>query len=292
MEKYGLVLEGGGMRGAYTAGASAWLTDHHITFDYGAGISSGAFYLVCNVLGDTKTAEKMAVDYASDPSIVGLKALFTEGHYVAYEKVFREDLVKNLHFSTEGVRNSKTEIELGLYDLAAGEIVWFGNEAIADNVDLIRAACALPIASAVVTINGRKYLDGGVTKMIPIERSLEKGCTKHLVITTKPADYVRKPGSPAVKVLMALFYPKYPQLRRDYNIRHINYYKQIHLIEDLVNEGKALYIRPSKTIKVARFKGEPDTLKALYDLGYQDMEDRKEEILRFMGVSDDQTCSL
>ena len=159
-------------------------------------------------------------------------------------------------------------------------------------MDLIRAACALPIASAVVTINGRKYLDGGVTKMIPIERSLEKGCTKHLVITTKPADYVRKPGSPAVKVLMALFYPKYPQLRRDYNIRHINYYKQIHLIEDLVNEGKALYIRPSKTIKVARFKGEPDTLKALYDLGYQDMEDRKEEILRFMGVSDDQTCSL
>ena len=128
--------------------------------------------------------------------------------------------------------------------------------------------------------------------MIPIERSLEKGCTKHLVITTKPADYVRKPGSPAVKVLMALFYPKYPQLRRDYNIRHINYYKQIHLIEDLVSQGKALYIRPSKTIKVARFKGEPDTLKALYDLGYQDMEDRKEEILRFMGVSDDQAGSL
>ena len=42
MEKIGLVLEGGGVRGAYTVGALSWLKDNHISFDYSVGISSGA----------------------------------------------------------------------------------------------------------------------------------------------------------------------------------------------------------------------------------------------------------
>lgn len=287
MEKYGLVMEGGGMRGAYTAGATAWLNDHHICFDYGAGISSGALYLVCFALENKEVPFNMAIKYASDPSIIGPKAVLREGHYVAYEHVFRKDLIDDLHFSAKGLQDLKMRTEIGVYDLAAGETIWKDNADIEKNTELIRAACALPIASAVVTIDGKKYLDGGVTKMIPIERSLEMGCTKHLVITTKPADYVRKPGAIGVKILMRILYGQYPKLREDYNIRHINYYDQIHKIEELVNAGNAIHIRPSRTIQVARFKGDEKELTELYNLGYQDMEDRKEEILAFMGVQND-----
>ena len=92
MEKVGLVLEGGGVRGSFTAGALAWLLDHNITFDYSVGISSGALYLTCFEAGRRDALEEMACTYAAKPDNVGLHALLTEGHYVASKHLIREDL--------------------------------------------------------------------------------------------------------------------------------------------------------------------------------------------------------
>ncbi|MBQ1467504.1 MAG: patatin family protein [Solobacterium sp.] len=287
MEKYGLVLEGGGVRGAYTAGALAWLNDQGIVFDYSAGISSGAVYLACYELANKESARNMCLYYATDKENVGVRAFLREGHYVAYEHLINDYLIKKEHLDVEKLRDQKVNMEIGLYDLEKGETVWFGSEYLENKLRLLRAACALPIASAPVEFHGKLYLDGGVTKMIPIERSVEQGCTKHLVITTKPADFVRKPGSPAVKIMMRMFYHDYPKLREDYNVRHLNYYKQMDLIEKLIQEGNAIMIRPTKTVNVSRYKGDSKDLAELYDLGYQDMEDRKEEIFRFMGKNND-----
>ena len=124
---------------------------------------------------------------------------------------------------------------------------------------------------------------GGITKMIPIERAVEVGCTKCLVITTKPADYVRKPGNPIVNWLIKTMYRECPQAAKDYEVRHLNYYKQVGMINDLVKEGNALHVLPSKTIKVSRFKGDVKNCQILYDLGYSDMEARRNEILSFLG---------
>lgn len=283
MEKYGLVLEGGGMRGAYTAGALCWLNDHGIMFDYNVGISSGAVCLACYLINDTKTPYKMVVEYIGTDENVGLKAFLSEGHYVAYKHLFHDDLIEKEHFSVEPFKDIQVEGEVGAYSLEEGKTVFFDVKNVDPELDLLRGACALPIASAIVEIDGKQYLDGGITKMIPIERSIEKGCTKHLVITTKPADYVRKPASKIVLFLMRILYSKFPQIRKDYSVRHINYYKQMDIIDNLVKDGNAIMVRPSKTIAISRFKGDPKDLKELYDLGYSDMEDRKEEILQFMG---------
>ena len=161
----------------------------------------------------------------------------------------------------------------------------FSIKDIDDNLDLLRGACALPIASAVVDYQDEKYLDGGITTMIPIERSIEQGCTKHLVITTKPEGYVRKPASKIVLFLMRIFYRKYPCIRKDYKVRHINYYKQMDLIDNLVKEKDAIMVRPSRTINISRFKGDPKDLDELYHLGYQDMEEKREEIYSFLSLN-------
>jgi predicted patatin/cPLA2 family phospholipase len=283
VERYGLVLEGGGVRGAFTAGALAWLNDQGIRFDYGVGISSGAVYLCCYWEGDTHTPHNMAVKYAGDKENVGLQAFRKEGYYVAYEHIFRDDLLAKEHMSVASLRESGANIEVGAYDLNQGKTVWYGAEALDDELTLLRGCCALPIASAIVDYGGTRLLDGGITKMIPIERSIMQGCTRHLIITTKPADYVRKPAPGIIRFLMKRCYPKYPQVYRDYCVRHINYYKQIGIIDMLVEEGKGLLIYPTVTIPVSRFKGDPENCEKLYALGYQDMETRKQEILKFLG---------
>ena len=283
MERYGLVLEGGGVRGAYTAGALAWLQDNNISFDYNVGISSGALYLCCYLMGEKDMAYRTAVFHANDPKNTGLSALRMEHHYVAYRYMFNKYLRDQEHMTLQPLKDGHVNMEVGVYDLKEGKTIWMNPDDMDDTLDLIQGCCALPVASAVVDYHGRRILDGGITKMIPIERAVEVGCTKCLVITTKPADYVRKPGSPIVNWLIRRMYKECPQAAKDYEVRHINYYKQIDMINDMVEKGSALHVRPSKNIHVSRFKGDVDKCQELYDLGYRDMEERKEEIFRFLG---------
>ena len=286
MEKFGLVLEGGGVRGAYTAGALAWLNDHDIYFDYNVGISSGAVYLCCYLMHDKKTAYNMCVDYATDPKTVGWRALFKEGYYVAYRRIFVECLAGLEHMSMRPIVEQHMPVEVGAYHLETGRTEFFGPDQMdAEDKDLVllNGTCALPLVSKVVVYKGMHLLDGGITKMIPIERAIEKGCTKFLVITTKPADFVRKPSSKAVLTISKIMYHKYPQVAKDYAVRQDNYYKQTGIVQDLVRQGNAINVFPTETIHVNRFKGDRPNAQRLYDLGYADMEARKEEILTFVG---------
>lgn len=279
MSKVGLVLEGGGVRGAYTAGALTWLYDNGIKFDYGVGISSGGVYLCLYALGRMDALRKIPCDYAIRDDIVGAKAFINEKHYVAYLRLFNHYIFEEEKVDVKELKDSDTNIEIGAYDLSEGKTNYYDKEFIMNNRDILRGACALPIASAVVEINGKRLLDGGITKMIPIERALEVGCDKCLIITTKPADYVRKPASKILEFMMKVNYKDCPQVAKDYHVRHENYYKQVEIIKGLVEKGDAVQVLPSETVEVSRFKGDREKCNKLFEMGYQDMENRKEDIL-------------
>jgi predicted patatin/cPLA2 family phospholipase len=282
MERIGLVLEGGGVRGAYTAGCLAWLHDNNIHFDYSAGISSGAVYLSCFLMGQPGIAKNMSTKYACDPNMTGFGAMVHCGHYVDYEMIFEKYLRGVEHMSCQPLIDANPDMEVGAYDLDLGKTVWFRPKDMDPELVLLRATCALPVAAETVEYKGRKLLDGGITKMIPIERAVEQGCTKVMVITTKPADFVRKPASKFIRFMMKRIYKDYPKVEEDYQVRHINYYKQITMIKDMVADNKAILMYPSETVKVNRFKGDEEKCLQLYNLGYADMEKRKDEILAFM----------
>lgn len=282
MERIGLVLEGGGVRGAYTAGCLAWLYDNNIHFDYSAGISSGAVYLSCFLMGQPGIAKNMSTKYACDPNMTGFGAMVHCGHYVDYEMIFEKYLRGVEHMSCQPLIDANPDMEVGAYDLDLGKTVWFRPKDMDPELVLLRATCALPVAAETVEYKGRKLLDGGITKMIPIERAVEQGCTKVMVITTKPADFVRKPASKFIRFMMKRIYKDYPAVEEDYQVRHINYYKQMTMIKDMVADNKAILMYPSETVKVNRFKGDEEKCLQLYNLGYADMEKRKDEILAFM----------
>lgn len=283
MSKLGLVLEGGGMRGAYTAGCLAWMIEQNIVTDYGVGISMGALHLYTYFLKDTDMLHKTSVDYMSNQNIIGLRALLREGRYVGYDYVFEELLKKDLHYDATPIRDQKLEVEIGLYDMQECRTVFFGSQDMDDDLQMVKAACVLPIAGNIQRFKGKDYLDGGITVMIPIERALEKGCDKNIVIVTKPAGYVRKPAGAFMRWFMKANYPKHDKMVHDYTHRHENYNRQMAIIADEVEKGKAILIRPSMSIPVKRFSGDPENLQKLYELGYQDMENQKEEIFKLIG---------
>ena len=128
MEKLGLVLEGGGIRGAYTAGALEWLKDNNVKFDYYVGISSGAAYLSFYLEDRVEVAHKMATYYTCQKDVVGLKALLRCGHYVDYQRVFEEDMRKKEGMNVDKIISENLPMEVGCYDLAQGKTIRSRNE--------------------------------------------------------------------------------------------------------------------------------------------------------------------
>ncbi|NLC96374.1 MAG: patatin family protein [Erysipelotrichaceae bacterium] len=282
MSKVGLVLEGGGMRGAYTAGALSWFLDNNIEFDYSVGISSGAVHVCSFLLKNQTYLHDISVEYMTDKNYVGIRAFLTEGRLVAYSRIFDKVLYKEIGYDVKPLINSDLNFEMGIYDCEKGEALFKGKEYLDEKLQFLKATCSLPIAGKIVNYRGHKYLDGGIRYMIPIERSIEVGCDKYFVISTKHKGYVRKAAGWFMRTFMKLNFLKYPKLADDYNIRHKRYYEQVDIVEDLEKQGKAYFLRPSIIIPVKRFSGDKENLEKMYQLGIEDMENNKEEILKFL----------
>ena len=124
MGKTGLVLEGGGMRGAYTAGVLTWLIDQGIEFDYGVGISAGAMNLCSFAMRNKQYLYDVGVIYMPDKRNVGLNPLFKERHYVGYDFMFDRLLKDTIHYKLDALRKSPMEIEIGLFNLNTSKVEW------------------------------------------------------------------------------------------------------------------------------------------------------------------------
>ena len=284
--KTGLVLEGGGLRGAYTAGALSWFLQENIEFDYNVGISSGAQHL-CNFLAkDVEYMRNIAVVVGAEHFEAGIKPFLREGSLVGYNKLFDYALKELAPLDLEKLKENDKEAEVGIFDLKAGKTVWVNTKDIDEDYKILKAASLIPLAGRPVVIDDVKYVDAGVAYMIPIERSVEKNVDKHLVITTKPKDYVRKKTGFFTNLYFALFYNKYKVFRDKLAKRSDIYYRQKDVIKKLEAENKALEIYPTKTFDIGRFGGDFNQLTDLYEQGFLDCEKRRDEIYKFLEIED------
>ncbi len=283
--KYGLVLEGGGMRGAYTAGCLKWLLENNIKFDHGCAISATAVLIVYYTTGDKEALEKIGIELMCDENNVGLKPLFKEGSLLGYKHMFNELLVNVVPINEQKVRNSDMEMEFGIYELETDSTVWVNNQTFDTELKRLHASCVLPIAGRKVKIGNNNYIDGGVNSMMPIFRSIEKGNDKFFCITTKHESYVRKPNSALIAKLLSFLYRKYPNMVRKTNLERVDIYnREIDEVEKLVKEKKAMFMRPSVLFDVSRLSATKEQLTGLFNQGYMDCENKKTEIYDFFGI--------
>lgn len=277
-KRISLVLEGGGMRGAYTAGCLSWLIDEGIEFDGGYGISTGALHLTTFLFRNKEWLKKISTEILPSKDSIGVPAFLKEGQIVAYRTMF-DRVVNDVGLNLNKLE-TKTKAKIGLYSLDEGKAVYVPIEKV--TYPLLIAACSLPLLGKVTTAEGKRYLDGGISDMIPIGESIKDGYDKHFIIATKPLTFVRKPAKKFVVNLMKLVYKDCPNIARDYEIRHLNYKKQIAEIKDLVDKGDALYRYPTETVKVTRLGGSKEDLLDLFEMGRRDMENMREEIYNFI----------
>ncbi len=281
-KKIGLICEGGGTKAAYTCGVLQCFLDNNIEFPYTVGISAGAEVLLPFVSKQRERLRISGVDAASDPKAIGIHPLLHERGVFGINHVCKF-IEEHAPLDYKTFMNNPTKLDIGVYNIDTNEVEYFGKNYF-DPIEqrLMKASCSLFLLTRPVKFRNHTYMDAGLVDMIPIEQSIRQGMEKHVFISTKEENYVRKPAPSWQVNLARLFYPGNKTIRENLRIRHENYQKQWTIVKKLEEEKKAIVLRPSADYGVTRYTHDKELLGRWFDLGYQDTLQRLDVIREFM----------
>lgn len=263
--KIGLVLEGGGMRGLFSAGVlDALLELKELSFNGIVGVSSGALFGVNYVSKQKERAVRYNKKYADDKRYMGLHSWITTGNAVNKDFAFYELPYKLDVFDNETFKKAETDFYVVMTNVESGKPEYVLIEDAFAQMEYLRATSALPFASKIIEINGKKYLDGGISDSIPIDFCESLGYDKIIAILTRPEGTYKEDK---LGFLYKLVYRKYPNLVNSLLNMATDYEKVLAKIKDLENKGKIFVVRPPEVLKIGRLEKNRDKIQKVYDTG-------------------------
>jgi predicted patatin/cPLA2 family phospholipase len=263
-EETGLVLEGGGFRGIYTAAVLDVFLREKLFFNYVLGVSAGAAYGVSYV--SRQYERNLAVNrYVGDIRYCGWRNYFRNGSYFNWDFVYREIPEKLIPFSFETFMRSGTRMRVVVTNCLSGKAEYpdLNNTSNDRFRELLTATSSLPFISRMIEIDGNYYMDGGIADAIPVQQAFNDNMDRVVVILTRHEGY-RKKESRATDIL-SVVYRKYPNMVKSFLERAVRYNKTLDKIEQLEREGKVFIIRPQSPLEVARMENDPVKLRKVYD---------------------------
>lgn len=274
-----LVLEGGAMRGMYTAGILDELLETNIKVDTIIGVSAGALFGVNYVSKQKGRSLRYNKKYAKDKRYMSLSSLIKTGNLVNTEFAYHELPTKLDIFDEETYSKSKTDFYAVVTNIETGEAEYKKIINATIQVDELRASGSMPYVSKPVKINDNYYLDGALADSIPVLKAKEMGYDKIIVVLTKPLNY-RKKKRPSW--IPKLFYKKYPKLIDAINNRYKMYNETLDTIEELESKKEIFVFRPSEDLKISRVEKDESKLQAMYDLGTKDFKDNLKDLKKYL----------
>ncbi len=265
----GLVLEGGGMRGAYTAGVLEAFADHKIAFPYVIGVSAGALNATAFVSGQPGRTRRVLVDYCQDPRLLSVQNMMITGSLFGYDFIFNQIAAEHALIDYDGLHRSPVTMLTGATDCATGKEVWYGKEHIGPGrTDVLAASCSVPFVSKVVEYEGRPLLDGACVCPIPVEKSMEDGNALNVIVLTKHFSHEKKIGYPLGMIKSV--YGRFPKAGGGPFPFQRDLQRTGTAVPQVGGGGQAVVIQPPASLMVSTYEKDPRVLNDLADRGYAD----------------------
>ena len=278
--KKGLVLEGGAMRGLWTAGVTDVMMEHGVWPDGLIGVSAGAAF-GCNYKSrQPGRAIRYNTRFARDARYSGVRSLLTTGDYFNAEFGYHVIPKQYDVFDDDAFNQNPMEFIVVCTDVETGEAVYQPlTEASYDTYEYIRASASMPLASKVVKLQGRKLLDGGVSDSIPLAYFEKIGYRKNVVILTQPLGYQKQ--HLRLMPLMRMALRKYPKMIQAMDTRHEMYNRQLEYVAEAEREGRCMIIRPDEKIPIGHISHDADQMRLVYEMGRKAGERHLDRIREF-----------
>lgn len=279
--KTGLIMEGGAMRGLFTAGVIDVFMENGITFDAAIGVSAGAAF-GCNYKSrQPGRVIRYNKRFAKDPRFCSIRSLIKTGDLFGAEFCYHTVPDTLDIFDTKGYLDNPMDFYVVCTDVTTGKPVYINSDEAGTNaLEYFRASASMPIAARPVEINGKKYLDGGISDSVPIKFFESIGYKKNVIILTRPDGYVKKPSftTKFIKLLLK----EYPLVAKTMENRHNEYNETLSYIKEKETSGDVFVIRPEAPLKIGRVDHNPDKMQKVYDHGRSVAEKNIDNIKKFL----------
>lgn len=262
--KIGLVLEGGGMRTLFTAGVLDAFLDKNIKVDGVVGVSAGALFGVNYISGQKKRSVRYNKKYSNEKGYMGFYSWITTGNAVNKDFAFYKIPFKLDKFDEKEFEKAKVDFYVVMTNIETGKPEYVLIKDVFKQMEYFRATSALPFASKIIEIKGKKYLDGGISDSIPIDFCESLGYDKIIVVLTRPENNYK---DDKLNFLYKLVYRKYPNLVNRLVNMGKDYEVVLKKIKDLENKEKIFVIRPPEILKIGRLEKNKDKIQKVYDIG-------------------------
>ncbi len=276
----GLVLEGGGMRGAYTTGVLDFLIDNDIYFKDCYGVSAGAGHACSHLSHQRGRAIKVNTDFLNDKRYCSLYSLRKTGNLFGVEFIYYTIPQELNLYDYDAFKACKTNFYAVVTNVETGRAEYLLVRDLKKDMCKVVASSSLPLISQIQEIDGKKYLDGGIADSIPIRQSIKNGNRFNLVVLTQHDGYVKRPAS--LMGAMKIKYGKYPDFVEANRNRHLGYNSSLALIKREEQSGSVVAVRPKNPVEISRFEKDRDKLLKLHEDGYHDAEEKKDEIFALL----------
>lgn len=282
MYQAGLVLEGGGMKGVYTAGVLDFFLDKGIEFSSVYGVSAGACNMCSYLSKQRGRALDVSVDYLDTWKYCSVESLLLTGDLFNVETCYHLIPDYLYPYDNETFQEYQGKAYSVVTNIATGRPEYLRVRDITQDIDKIRASASLPLVARNVKIGGNYYLDGGISDSIPLQKSVLDGNRKNVVVMTKETGFIRKPTAAVQMALLKVRYLRYPRVYELMAERHERYNDCVRSIEEQQEKGRVFVLRPRSRSDVRRIEKDRDKLIALYNEGYQDAQENYERMLEYL----------
>lgn len=278
----GLVLEGGAMRGMFTAGVMDVMMENGIRFDGGIGVSAGAAFGVNYKSGQIGRVLRYNIRFCRDKRYCGIGSYLKTGNLYNTDFCYGDVPLHLDPFDFKGYSENPMRFYIVCTDVDTGEAVYHEYTGYDDHgFDWIRASASLPLAARIVTIDGKKLLDGGLSDSIPLQYFESIGYTRNVVILTQPNGYHKKKNK--LLPFIRCRYFRYPHLIDVLEKRHDMYNAELEYVAAREREGNAYVIRPADALPIGRVEKDPEKLRMVYTLGRKAALDAMSGLQEFIG---------
>ncbi len=284
--RVGLVLEGGAMRGLFTAGVIDVLMENGIYTDGTIGVSAGAAF-GCNYKSrQIGRAYRYNLRFCKDPRYCSLRSLITTGDMFGGDFCYRvlpDELDK---FDAKTFETSPMEFYLVCTDVNTGEPVYHKcSDGKGTDLQWIRASASMPLVSKVIKLGERALLDGGISDPIPLRFFQSIGYGKNIVVLTQPRTYEKHKAKfqPVLNVLLK----KYPRVAEGLRKRHFIYNQTLKYIRNEEQKGNVFVIAPATSLPIGRVEHDPNRIKIVYNIGRKTTEKLLDKLREYLNTDEE-----
>lgn len=279
--KTGLIMEGGAMRGMFTAGVMDVMMENGLCFDGAIGVSAGAAF-GCNYKSNQiGRVIRYNTAYCRDKRFCSIRSLIKTGDMYGADFCYREMPEELDIFDVDTYVKSPMEFYVVCTDVITGKAVYKKCEK-ADRNDLIwmRASASMPLVSRIVRVDGFKLLDGGIADSVPLRYFESIGYTRSVIILTQPREYVKKKNKylPLIRVALG----KYPEVIKAVKNRHDVYNETLSYIREKEALGEVFVISPDEPLGIGSVERDKNELLRVYNNGRAVAERILPQLVQFM----------